>query len=108
MRELSRPQRPSTPPRNLSDVVAETQRIAVQLRVGHPDAALMRLDLLRGHLGTLGGVAAQQSGRLPLMSQVLALLQEATLCEARRDLVALADVLEHRLLPLLQRLSAPS
>src|SRR5262245_3108660 len=96
MRELPREAVPALP-RPAPALAAESRRIAHLLRQGHDRQALALLDALIAQIGATLAAAARRTGAAPQMHQVSSDLQEAALCQARADLIGLADVLEHRL-----------
>lgn len=104
MRELLRRDLPVTPagtaPLTLPAARAEAARLSHLLRLGYDEDALDALEPFLTGLGAVLGDAARQRrdpAQLPQpVSDILKALQDASLCQARGDLIGLADVLEHR------------
>lgn len=91
--------------RTLPDLIKDTTEAAHALRVGQDDRGLLAFEAINRDLGVIAGGAARRGGVLPVFGDALKLLQEGTLLVARADLIALADLLEHRMARVLQQMA---
>jgi hypothetical protein len=103
MRQLSRPHAVPMRPRSLKELIEEGLHIAHHLRQGLAEPVLQHLDAFKDALTATLGLTAQK-GRGPQAEEALGMLNDLPRCLARGDLIALADVLEHRLVPVLRGL----
>ncbi len=99
MRELFRekPLVPTSPVPDLPDLIAEAQRLARLLRIGHEELAAAELDPLLRHINASLAELSRTRGDAQHMKDVLPAMQEVALQAARQDPIALADALEHQL-----------
>lgn len=103
MRQISRPHNVPLRPRSLPELIDEALHIAQHLRLGLAEPVLLHLDAFRDAANVTLGPAVQK-GRGQQAEDALGMLGDLPRCLARADLIALADALEHRLVPALRAL----